>query len=160
MPLRLIRLFWCAAVLLCAGAGASAGRVRARRARRRRDRCAQVRDITTEAHEIAERIQTDFGLAAGEGRSDGGMLAEADGARGVMLVDRQRGEQLFRVLFERHPDEPLLYFKRGEAYRATGRRKLAHENFAKAFDLFPPGVWRERARIAAMRTRSHHEPGR
>jgi CheY-like chemotaxis protein len=125
---------------------------------RHQDLRAQLRDMTTELHEIREQIETTFGLSVPHEPADG-MLAEADGARGVMLVDRQRGEQLFRVLLESHPDQPLLYFKRGEAYRAMGRRKLAHEDFVKAFEFFPDGPWRQRAKIAAMRTRSHHEPG-
>jgi len=125
---------------------------------RHHDLRTQVRDVTAELHEMTEQIETQFGLSRPEATPDG-MLAEADGARDVMLVDRRRGEQLFRVLLESHPDQPMLYLKRGEAYRAIGRRKLAHEDFVKAFELFPDGAWRQRARIAAMRTRSHHEPG-
>ncbi|MGE5362303.1 MAG: response regulator [Bacteroidales bacterium] len=94
-----------------------------------------------------------------ESRPDERLLADADGARDVMLVDLDRGLALFADLFTRHPDDGLLYYKRGEGYRAAGKRKLAHHDFTAAAK-FAEGEWRKRAQLAAMRTRSHHErPG-
>lgn len=119
---------------------------------RAEDLIAQSRQV---AGEIARAIGADTALCV-----DREMLAEADGARDVILVDRTRGEQLFAMLLERYADHPVLHFKRGEAYRAIGRRKLAYQEFVLAAERLPDGVWRERARFAAMRTRSHHEPSK
>ncbi len=128
---------------------------------RHRDLRNQVHEVTAEVFEIRQQIETNFGLTTSEPpAADAVLLSEAEGARDVMLVDRQRGEQLFAMLFERYGEHGLLHFKRGEAYRAIGRRKLAHQDFLKAFELFPDPAWRNRAKIAAMRTRSHHEPTR
>ncbi len=121
---------------------------------RRRDLRQRTKDVLAETRQVAEEIARTLGSDAVEDE----MLGEGDGARDVMMVDPPRGEALFQMLFERYGDHPLLHYKRGEAYRAIGRRKLAHQEFVVAAERLPEGVWRERARFAAMRTRSHHEP--
>ncbi len=113
--------------------------------------------MVAESRHVAEQIARIIG-ADDRSRIEDEMLGEADGARDVMTVDRLRGESLFEMLFDRYGDDPLLHYKRGEAYRAIGQRKLAHLEFAIAAERRPEGVWRDRARFAAMRTRSHHEP--
>ncbi len=126
---------------------------------RHKDLRDQVLAIRAELQEIRDGIKTNFRLnLPAEPLVDPVTFNEAEGARDVMIVDCLRGEQLFQILLDRYPADPVLLFKRGEAYRAMGRRKLAHADFTKAAELFPPGSWRERAKIAAMRTRSHHEP--
>jgi DNA-binding response OmpR family regulator len=123
---------------------------------------ARLVEACVQRQEALERLPD--GEAAGapgqDTRLDGKRLADADGARDVMVVDLERGLALFTELFERYPDDALLFYKRGEGYRAAGRRKLAHHDFLAAAERFPDGEWQKRARLAAMRTRSHHErPG-
>ncbi len=119
----------------------------------------RARAVLAESRQVVAQITSIIGADGGR-HIEAEMLEEADGARDVMMVDRTRGEALFQVLFERYGDQPLLRYKRGEAYRGIGRRKLAHQEFVLAADRLPQGVWRERARFAAMRTRSHHEPSK
>ena len=114
---------------------------------RQRELQARASDVLTESRRVAAEIARAVG--GDEQLAREAMLGEADGARDVMIVDPPRGEALFQMLFERHGDDPLLHYKRGEAYRAAGRRKLAHREFAFAAERLANGVWRDRARFAA-----------
>ncbi len=125
---------------------------------------AEAEDLISRAADAARRVrwlekQVDGVLTGAEHARPAAeaMTSEAEGARDVLIVDRERGEQLFQMLFERYHEHPMLYYARGEAYRAIGRRKLAHLDFLVAAEQLPPGELRERAKLAAMRTRSHHE---
>lgn len=143
-----------------------------REARGRSERLrADVDQLIAETHDVMARVRQvralsdtvarDHALLAPE-QNDASLdeqwlIDQADGARDVMMVDPSRGASLFEMLFKQRGDHPILRFKRGEAYRALGRRKQAHQDFVVATDLFPPGRWRARARFAAMRSRSHHD---
>ncbi len=123
-----------------------------------RDLWSRAVDASRRARHIGrevERVLTGADTSSPPGTDT--LMHEAEGARDVMIVDRDRGEQLFVMLLERHHDHPALHYVRGEAYRAIGRRKLAHLDFVVAADHLPPGDLRDRAQLAAMRTRSHHE---
>ena len=119
----------------------------------------EAEEVVAESRQVAADIARAIG-AEDEQRASEQLLLEADGARDVLVVDRARGEQLFDMLSARYGDHAMLHYKRGEAYRAIGHRKLAHVEFTIAADRFPGGVWRDRAQFAAMRTRSHHEKPR
>lgn len=86
------------------------------------------------------------------------ILRDATGARDLLLANREHGERVFEQLWQRHGEHGLLYYWRGEAHRASGRRKLAHADFVRAVELLPDGPWRQRAVQAVRRTRSHHDP--
>ncbi len=122
-----------------------------------RDLWSQTVDAARRARRLGQSVERVLTGGDGAQPSADALMREAQGARDVLIVDRERGEQLFQLLFERCHDDPILHFARGEAYRAIGRRKLAHIDFLVAAERLPPGELRDRARLAAMRTRSHHE---
>ena len=79
------------------------------------------------------------------------LMAEADDAKRRMLSDRAAGEREFRHLLAAHPNDGMVYFKRGEAYEALGARDLAAADYRRAEELFPLEDWKARARQALAR---------
>src|SRR5262245_25961126 len=63
------------------------------------------------------------------------IIDEADAARLLMLRDRVAGEDEFQRLLKAHPDEPTIYLRRGEAYEALGKGRLAVADYRKAEEL-------------------------
>jgi tetratricopeptide (TPR) repeat protein len=81
------------------------------------------------------------------------LMAEAEAARQTMMRDRAAGEAKFDRLIEAHPNDGMLYFKRGEGYEALREGELAVSDYHRAESLFPMVEWQARARQAAKRLR-------
>jgi len=79
------------------------------------------------------------------------LMQAADKAKVRMIGDRANGEKEFGGLLATHPDDGMLYFKRGEAYEALGENKLAAGDFRRAMALFPKADWKARAKEAIDR---------
>jgi tetratricopeptide (TPR) repeat protein len=76
---------------------------------------------------------------------------EADAAMRMTLTNRVAGENEFQRLLKTHPNDGMIYFKRGEAYEALGKRGLAAADYRKAEGLLPLEEWKARARQALAR---------
>ena len=79
------------------------------------------------------------------------IMNAADAAKYILLSDRSMGEQDFADLLAEHPDDGMIFFKRGEAYEIMGENELAANDFRRAEALFPMPQWKERARHALNR---------
>lgn len=78
-------------------------------------------------------------------------MEEADRAKRLMLVDREKGEAMFTDLVQRANSDGMVYFKRAEAYEALGQFDLALEDFRKAFAFFPMLRWKRIAKEGLYR---------
>lgn len=83
-----------------------------------------------------------------------GIMGEADAAKIGMISDRVRGEKAFEAILRLHPNDGMVYFKRGEAYEALGDNALAAADFQRAIALFPMDTWKIRAKGALKRVTS------
>jgi Flp pilus assembly protein TadD len=78
-------------------------------------------------------------------------MEEADAAKRMKLTDRAVGEAEFQRLLSAHPNDGMIYFKRGEAYEGLGVRDHAAADYRRAEELFPLEEWKDRARQALTR---------
>jgi Tfp pilus assembly protein PilF len=78
-------------------------------------------------------------------------MEEADRAKRLMLVDREKGEAMFTDLILRANSDGMVYFKRAEAYEALGRLELALEDYRRAMSLFPMQRWKRIAKEGLFR---------
>jgi Tfp pilus assembly protein PilF len=78
-------------------------------------------------------------------------MEEADRAKRLMLVDREKGEAMFTDLIQRANSDGMVYFKRAEAYEALGRLELALEDYRRAMSLFPMQRWKRIAKEGLFR---------
>ncbi len=79
------------------------------------------------------------------------LMEEADAAKRMTLSDRAAGEAEFQRLLTAHPNDGMIYFKRGEAYEELGARDLAATDYRRAEGLFPLDEWKVRACQALTR---------
>jgi Flp pilus assembly protein TadD len=75
----------------------------------------------------------------------------ADAALRMILNDRVAGEDEFQRLLKLHPEDGAIYFKRGEAYEALGKKGLAAADYRKAEILLQSEAWKVRTRQALAR---------
>ena len=80
------------------------------------------------------------------------MMAEAEAAKKTMLHDRATGEREFDRLLAAYPKDGMIYFKRGEAFEASGERARAAADYRRAEELFPMVSWKTRAHDAVARS--------
>jgi tetratricopeptide (TPR) repeat protein len=74
------------------------------------------------------------------------MMRAADEARRRLIVDEERGIELFAALLAQHPADGMIFFKRGEGFEALGRYDAAQRDYQQAMLLFPMPQWQSRAR--------------
>lgn len=72
----------------------------------------------------------------------------AEVAKAEMVKDRATGKRAFDSLLKQYPNDGMVFFKRGEAYKELGAKEYAAEDFRRAMGLFPMPVWKEKAREA------------
>jgi tetratricopeptide (TPR) repeat protein len=80
-----------------------------------------------------------------------GIMQAADAAKIKMVSDRQAGEADFDILLAQHPQDGMIYFKRGEAYEVLGLYDRAAADFRYALVRFPRADWQARATEALAR---------
>lgn len=81
------------------------------------------------------------------------IMDAAEAAKAVMVSDRGAGEKKFDLLLREHPQDGMIYFKRGLAYEALKQNSLATRDFERAFELFPMPEWKAHATYALERAR-------
>jgi len=79
---------------------------------------------------------------------------EASRAYKIMKKNLEEGEKLFDLLIRKYGEDGMIYFYRGKGYKAhylkskdERLRRLAIEDFKKAYDLFPSYKWKKKAEI-------------
>ena len=83
------------------------------------------------------------------------IMAEAEEARLVLEgYDRREGERRFSDLLREHPDDGMIFFKRGEAYQTIGMPEKAITDYRKAESAFPMQEWRQLAARGIDRCRT------
>jgi hypothetical protein len=82
------------------------------------------------------------------------VMAEARGAKMVLLKDRIAGEKRFEEVLRQHGEDGMIYFIRGEAYESLDENERALNDFRLAEILFPLPKYKEQARNAATRVES------
>jgi hypothetical protein len=79
------------------------------------------------------------------------LMAEANAAKRMTLSDRAVGEAEFQGLLATHPDDGMIYLKRGEACNRLGARDLAAADYRRAEGLLALEDWKVRACQALTR---------
>lgn len=79
------------------------------------------------------------------------LMRAADKAKLAMISDLDAGKQEFSALLAQNPNDGMIYFKRGEAYEALGKRDPAKAAFQRAMALFPMAKWKAQAKEAIDR---------
>ena len=81
------------------------------------------------------------------------IMEEANSAKVVMVSNIIEGEKLFDKLLSQHPNDGMIYFKRGEAYEALGNNDMAAKDYQIAIALFPMPEWKSRGKAAYERVK-------
>lgn len=79
------------------------------------------------------------------------IMANGEAAKRLLLRNRAEGEAWFEELFQEHPQDGMLFFKRGEAYGKLGELDRAFADLYQAEQLLPLPQWKVRAQSARMR---------
>jgi tetratricopeptide (TPR) repeat protein len=85
-------------------------------------------------------------------------MSDARSAKMLLLQKRSEGEKRFEELLERHGEDGMIYFIRGEAYESLGERELALNDYRLAEIMFPLPKYKEQARHAASRIETRLGP--
>jgi Flp pilus assembly protein TadD len=67
--------------------------------------------------------------------------AEAEQALTLMVSDRSKGEERFRLLIDDHGEDGMLLLTRGKAFEQLGELHLAYADYLQAEELFPMQDW-------------------
>src|SRR5579875_3610955 len=86
------------------------------------------------------------------------VMAEARAAKMLLLKDRTAGEKRFQEILERHGEDGMIYFIRGEGYESLAEYQAALNDYRLAEILFPLPKYREQARSAAGRIEGRLPP--
>jgi hypothetical protein len=78
-------------------------------------------------------------------------MAEARGAKMVLLKDRTAGDKRFEEVLRQHGEDGMIYFIRGEGYESLSENERALNDFRLAEILFPLPKYKDQARNAAAR---------
>jgi len=57
----------------------------------------------------------------------------------------------FNNLLSEHPNDPMVYYIRGETYESFGDKIKACNDYALAYNSFPKQEWKEKAKDAMKR---------
>jgi hypothetical protein len=76
------------------------------------------------------------------------IMQQADSAKRTLRVSRAEGENEFRRLLERYPEDGMLYLRRGEGRMEVGDFSGAESDLLRAEELLPRAEWKQRAREA------------
>lgn len=87
-------------------------------------------------------------------------MAEARSAKMLLLKDRAAGEKRFEQVLERHGEDGMIYFIRGEAYESLAENESALNDYRLAEILFPLPKYKDQARSAASRIEAHLLPSK
>jgi len=78
----------------------------------------------------------------------------------LRLKDRAAGEKRFEEVLERHGEDGMIYFIRGEAYESLGENEPALNDYRLAEILFPLPKYKEQARNAAAQIEARLLPSK
>jgi len=73
------------------------------------------------------------------------IMNKAEQAKRLMVVEQEKGEQMFNELIHRVGNDGMVYYKRAEAYEALQKNDKALEDYKKALALFPQDKWKRNA---------------
>jgi tetratricopeptide (TPR) repeat protein len=74
------------------------------------------------------------------------IMAQAEEAKLVLGgYDADDGDRRFSELLRDHPDDGMIFFKRGEAYETIGQPEKAIKDFQVAESIFPMREWKHLA---------------
>lgn len=70
------------------------------------------------------------------------------------VYDSREGERLFSELLRSHPEDGMVFFKRGEAYETVGQPEKALKDFQVAETTFPMREWKQLASQGIQRCKT------